>query len=70
MSKRIIQSDRVKMAKNEIEILGYEITFENTSRIEFEFKSGKVVFFPYTGWHTGKTIRDGRGLKKLISQIK
>lgn len=38
--------------------------------IEFYFKSEKIKFFPYTGWATGKSIKDGRGLQKLLDQIK
>ena len=39
-------------------------------RIEFEFKGKPVFFYPYSGWHTGKTIQDGRGIQKLLKQLK
>jgi hypothetical protein len=38
--------------------------------IEFEFKGEKVKFFPYSGWHTGKSIKDGRGIDNLLKQLK
>jgi hypothetical protein len=34
------------------------------------FKNELVKFFPYSGWHTGKSIVDGRGIKKLLAQLK
>lgn len=39
------------------------------SYIEFEYKGSIVRFFPYTGWATGKTIKDGRGINNLIKQL-
>lgn len=29
-----------------------------------------VHFYPYSGWHTGKSINDGRGWNNLYNQIK
>ena len=38
--------------------------------IEFEYKGHIVKYFPYSGWATGKTITDGRGLMNLSNQLK
>lgn len=38
--------------------------------IEFEYKGHIVKYFPYSGWATGKTIKDGRGLDNLLKQLK
>ena len=48
-----------------------ELTILNCTdkMIEFEYKGQPVKYFPYSGWATGKTIKDGRGLKNLIKQI-
>jgi hypothetical protein len=61
---------RVEEAKEEITKLGFEITYENDKRIEFIFKDEKVMFYPYSGWFTGKSVQDGRGLQNLLIQIK
>jgi len=29
-----------------------------------------IKYFPYSGWATGKAIKDGRGLKRLLRQLK
>jgi len=65
-----LEPKRLEFAKNIIKKLGYEITFECETRIEFHFKGYKVELYPYSGWHTGKSIQDGRGIQKLINQIK
>lgn len=61
---------RMQYAINKISALGFQITKENETEISFEFKGSKVKFFPYSGWHSGKTITDGRGIEKLLKQLK
>lgn len=60
---------RLKFCKERIESMGYEIKAEDQTSIIFEYKGENVRLFPYTGWFTGKTVKDGRGLRKLINQI-
>lgn len=64
-----LEPKRIEFAKNVILSLGYEITSQTSTSIEFIFKNEKVTLFPYSGWHTGKSIKDGRGIEKLIKQI-
>jgi len=65
-----LQPKRLEYAKKRITELGYDITFEVDTRLDFVFKGEVVKFFPYSGWHTGKSITDGRGLQNLLNQIK
>ena len=65
-----IEPQRVDYAKKEVEKLGFQIIFECKNRIEFEYLGEKIQFYPYSGWATGKSITDGRGLKNLLNQIK
>ena len=64
------QSPRMKFAKDEIERLGYVVTVVSETTIMFEFRGETVRVYPYTGWFTGKTVTDGRGISKLLKQIK
>jgi len=64
-----LEPKRIKYAKERIEALGYTITKETNTCLTFEFKGSPVQFFPYSGWHAGKTIQDGRGIAKLLKQI-
>jgi len=68
--QRKLEPIRVEKAKNEINKLGYNIDIIGSNRIEFKYKDETVIFSPYSGWHSGKSIIDGRGLKNLLKQIK
>lgn len=63
------QPKRMEYAKKKLTDLGYEITFEDKTRLEFYHNGHKVVLYPYTGWHTGKSIKDGRGIHNLLPQL-
>lgn len=61
---------RMRTAINEIQRLGLTILNCTDKMIEFEDKGHSIKYFPYSGWATGKTIKDGRGLNNLIKQLK
>ena len=65
-----LQPLRMKHAVEEIKKLGYEVTVLGNTTIIFYYKKGKVTFYPYSGWHSGRTIKDGRGLGNLLNQLK
>lgn len=67
--ERLLQPERIAAGKAELEKLGVQIVYRCDTRIDFMFKGHKVQFFPYSGWHTGKSIKDGRGLKHLLDQL-
>jgi hypothetical protein len=64
-----LEPKRLRHAVDKIIELGYTVEIDE-KKISFEFKGEKVTLFPYSGWHTGKSIKDGRGLENLINQIK
>lgn len=64
-----LEPARIAHAIHRIEQLGYTITLRDNKKIQFIHKGKTVTFFPYSGWATGKTIQDGRGLGKLIKQL-
>lgn len=65
-----LEPERMVYAKQEIEKLGYRIIYESETELQFMFNGAEIKLFPYSGWHTGKTIKDGRGIAKLLKQIK
>lgn len=65
-----LEPKRIAIAKERLVGLGLEIVEVNQTRIDFIFNSNKIQFFPYSGWHTGKGIVDGRGAQKLFKQLK
>jgi hypothetical protein len=67
-----LQPKRMAKAIKEIEEKGYKVTIISDTEISFTIDNitkNKVNYFPYSGWATGKDIKDGRGLKKLLNQI-
>ena len=65
-----LQPQRLEFAKQEIEKLGLTIVAIEETRIDFIFKNHKIQYYPYSGWATGKSIKDCRGLKNLLPQLK
>jgi hypothetical protein len=65
-----LEPKRIEFAKEQITKLGYQVIFESKREIRFMFKDSVVHFWPYSGWHSGASIKDGRGIKKLLEQIK
>lgn len=65
-----LEPKRMQFAINCIKHLGHEITFQNERELRFLFKGEEIKLFPYSGWHSGKSIVDGRGIEKLLKQIK
>jgi len=64
-----LEHKRLEYAKSRIEGIGHAITYESDKEIRFMYKGKTVYFFPYSGWHTGQSIKDGRGIEKLLKQI-
>lgn len=60
---------RMACAVKELTRRGYEITYRDERQVQFMHRGKRVTFFPYSGWATGSTITDGRGLKKLLKQL-
>lgn len=65
-----LEPTRMETAISEITALGYEVSQHDNSYLAFEFKGNTIRYWPYSGWASGKGIVDGRGLHKLLSQIK
>lgn len=65
-----LEPKRLEYAKNSLIMMGFHICYEDKTRLEFVYKGDIIKFYPYSGWHTGKSIKDGRGLQNLLSQLK
>lgn len=50
-------------------IKGVRIDLVDEVKIIFYWKENKITLFPYSGWHTGKSIKDGRGIENLLKQL-
>lgn len=68
--QRRLEPKRIATAIKSVEKLGLQIKYKDSTKIMFDFKGSNVTYFPYSGWATGKTIQDGRGLANLLKQLK
>lgn len=68
--KKRLERERVDYATNQLLEAGIEPTYEDGSVIEFMFHGSKIKLFPFTGWFTGRTVKDGRGIHNLLKQVK
>lgn len=58
-------------AEREFHRLGYDVTHLKDMRALVIYHKGeRVVYYPYSGWASGKSIKDCRGLKNLLKQLK
>lgn len=65
-----LEPKRMIAAKNKLATLGFEIYYEDETKIKFMHKGEAVSLYPYSGWHTGRSIKDGMGLENLLKQLK
>lgn len=65
-----LEPERIKHAIKKLNELGYMTIESDNTKIKFWHKGEPCLFYPYSGWHTGKTIKDGRGLNNLLNQLK
>lgn len=63
-----LQPKRISTAIENLESMGYTVTHDETA-VYFEHNGNRIIFFPYSGWHTGKGIVQGRGWGRLKRQL-
>ena len=64
-----IEPERMSYAFHSLARLGIMAWSKSNIEINFIYKNSLIKFYPYSGWHTGKTVKDGRGLNKLLEQL-
>lgn len=65
-----LQPIRIQTAIDKIKECGCEILHTDETTVIFLFNGQRCTIWPYSGWHSGKTIKPGRGLSKLLRQLK
>ena len=68
--KKDLEPERMAYAIERLMEKGVEPFIIDGREIQFTWKYEIVKLFVYTGWHTGKSIKDGRGIEKLLNQLK
>lgn len=68
--QNILEPKRMEYAVEIITRMGFKVINKQDNCFSFFFSGHPVTFFPYSGWATGKSIKDGRGLDNLLKQLK
>jgi len=64
-----LQPIRMRTCKDKLESMGFIVNSDDSTKLTFKFKGSTIQFWPYSGWHTGKSVRDGRGFRRLLKQL-
>ena len=67
--RKLLEDFRINNAKKLLKAAGIDFTTPNPSKIQIIYNGELVSFWPYTGWHSGKSIEAGRGIENLLKQI-
>ena len=65
-----LQPQRIAAAIEAIQEAGHAVLKTSETTVVFMFRGEPIQYHAYSGWASGKTITDGRGLQKLLTQIK
>lgn len=65
-----LEPKRMDYAVKTITELGFRIIAQYPTELRFDYKGQVIRLFPYSGWFTGKGLKDGRGIDNLIKQLK
>lgn len=65
-----LQPKRMEYAIKKLEALGIRFNYQDETTIRFYWDGSMITFYPYSGWFSGKGIKQGRGLTKLLNQLK
>jgi len=66
-----LEPQRIEHAIKVLEGRGYTVIPNYTERsVRFEHLGATVIFWPYSGWFTGRTVNDGRGLQNLLHELR
>lgn len=63
------EPSRLAYAKSQLEAAGHKVVVADNTKLIIFHKGSKIQFYPFTGWHTGKGIKDGRGIKVLLRKL-
>lgn len=61
---------RMDFALNILKSIGIEPDEVTDKSITFTWKGESVTFWAYSGWFSGKSVTDGRGINNLVKQLR
>lgn len=65
-----LEPQRMAFAIKKLSELNIKANQVSEHEVQFLYKNETVHLFPFSGWHSGKSIVDGRGIFTLLNQLK
>ena len=65
-----LEPKRMEYAKKLLEDEGFLVIEITNNELRLYHKGEVIKFFPYSGWASGKSIKDGRGIDNLLKQLR
>lgn len=67
--QELLEPIRMKTCQEKLESLGFIVRNDGATKLTFSYNGNIISFWPYSGWHSGKGIKPGRGFAKLLKQL-
>lgn len=62
---------RIEYDRAQLEDMGYEVHLSECGKmLYFTHRNATIRLWPYTGWFSGKTVIDDRGVDILLEQLR
>lgn len=68
--RKRLEPGRVQYAVEQLTKRGFEIHYQDHNTVQFWYKDNIITIYPYTGWYTGKGVKNGRGIQNLLNELK
>lgn len=65
-----LEPKRMESCLKELRERGYTATAVSHNEIHIWHNNTTIKFWPYSGWHSGKGIKDGRGFQNLLNELR
>ena len=70
MRKETLQPKRIQFAIAALKRIGITETEADNTSVSFKHKGNTIKLYAFTGWYSGKGVKDGRGIANLINELK
>lgn len=64
------EPDRRDYVIRELTARGFAPAWDEAAKaVTFTLRGNTITVYPYKGWFSGKGVKDGRGIRKLLKQL-
>lgn len=68
--RKEVQDERMSYAIDQLSQIEIDVHYQDETEIRFMWNGEEIRYWPYKQWFQGKGIHPGRGLERLLKQLK